>query len=527
MPEPPVLGEICRHLGADLLDVAIAPRELDLPVRDVVIHDPEEHRLTRIGVGDVVLGVGVGREQRAIALLRAAAAAGAAAVVVRRRGALSPHVLAAAEEGGVAVLTTNPEVAWGQLYVLLRTSIAATTSGGLPRVTGAGLGDLFALADATAAMTGGPVTIEDPQNRVLAFSRDGQDVDEGRRATVLGRQVPERWVAALREAGTLTHLATSDDVVRIELPNGHPRRAIAIRAGGTLLGSIWLAEVDELSDHADVALREAARMAALHLLRYRVADDLDRQVRGRMLANLLRGEGPQASTLERLGLRPDTGFVVIAVELAHRQDGPLLRERLLDLVVMHLQTYRRDVAATGIGERIYVLASSRDEADRSALREVLRDAVSRARDALRVPVRAGVGGRVPIAQEIPDSHRGADQCLDLGGAEELVIDFADIHGRAILADVETFLSERRTGVSRELQALRAHDVEHGSEYIRTLRAFLDALGDVGSAAARLHVHPNTLRYRLRRILEITAADLEDPDARFALELQLRSMAAAG
>ena len=49
----------------------------------------------------------------------------------------------------------------------------------------------------------------------------------------------------------------------------------------------------------------------------------------------------------------------------------------------------------------------------------------------------------------------------------------------------------------------------------------DAFGDVSSAAARLDIHSNTLRYRLKRIDEIIELDLTEPLTRFVLELQWR------
>ena len=55
----------------------------------------------------------------------------------------------------------------------------------------------------------------------------------------------------------------------------------------------------------------------------------------------------------------------------------------------------------------------------------------------------------------------------------------------------------------------------------TLGAWLDAFGDVGTAAAAVHVHPNTFRYRLGRLTEIGGIDLDSPEARFAAMLQLR------
>lgn len=40
---------------------------------------------------------------------------------------------------------------------------------------------------------------------------------------------------------------------------------------------------------------------------------------------------------------------------------------------------------------------------------------------------------------------------------------------------------------------------------------------------RVYVHPNTFRYRLRRLSEVGEVDLGDTDARFAMMLQLRTV----
>lgn len=54
-----------------------------------------------------------------------------------------------------------------------------------------------------------------------------------------------------------------------------------------------------------------------------------------------------------------------------------------------------------------------------------------------------------------------------------------------------------------------------------MQVWLDCQGDVGAAATRLQVHANTLRYRLRRAQERFGLDLEDPDVRLSMWLQLR------
>jgi hypothetical protein len=60
----------------------------------------------------------------------------------------------------------------------------------------------------------------------------------------------------------------------------------------------------------------------------------------------------------------------------------------------------------------------------------------------------------------------------------------------------------------------------------TLLAWLRHRGAQATVAAELGVHPQTVRYRLRRLREAFGTALEDPDERFALELALRARVAA-
>ena len=81
-------------------------------------------------------------------------------------------------------------------------------------------------------------------------------------------------------------------------------------------------------------------------------------------------------------------------------------------------------------------------------------------------------------------------------------------------------------VNRHLGALVEHDRARGGNLIPTLKAYLEA-GEQQAAARRLRVHPNTLRYRLDRIREISGVDLEDPETRLNLAVALRVQALLG
>jgi hypothetical protein len=69
--------------------------------------------------------------------------------------------------------------------------------------------------------------------------------------------------------------------------------------------------------------------------------------------------------------------------------------------------------------------------------------------------------------------------------------------------------------------LLSHDAEHRTDLTGTLEVYIDRLGEVSKAAADLHVHPNTFRYRLARLSEACGIDLDDADARLAAMIDLR------
>lgn len=74
---------------------------------------------------------------------------------------------------------------------------------------------------------------------------------------------------------------------------------------------------------------------------------------------------------------------------------------------------------------------------------------------------------------------------------------------------------------KTLGRLLAFDKEKHAELVATLEGFFACHGNLSQTAARLHIHRNTLTYRLEQISNITQLDLDDPDARFSLQLALK------
>ncbi|RSN54717.1 hypothetical protein DMH12_16490 [Streptomyces sp. WAC 04229] len=80
---------------------------------------------------------------------------------------------------------------------------------------------------------------------------------------------------------------------------------------------------------------------------------------------------------------------------------------------------------------------------------------------------------------------------------------------------------RRAFTARLLDPLRDYDRRHRAELIPTLEAFLDSDGSWTRCANRLHLHVNTLRYRVGRIEQLTGRDLSRLEDKLDFFLALR------
>lgn len=523
----PTLEVVLAGLGS-IVTVVSAPMGLQGTVGRPVIHDPVAP--PPIEPGDIVLAVGLSMDSTdAAALVLSAGRAEAVAVAFLSEGAMPARLVEASANASVALLSVAPTLTWGQLHSLLRTSTAATsTAQGLAGDhDGPRLGDLFGLANAIAAMVGGPTTIEDRESTVLAYSSHDTIVDEHRRQTILGHRVPESWRRRLQEDGVFRRLWTEPGVVRLTYPDVdppvHPRLAIAVRAGDEVLGSIWVAEGDRpLGEPAESALIAAAPIAALHLLRWRSGEDLDRQRRGSLLRSVLDGATAPEVLADSLDVAHDAYFTVVAFRLlpAEPEEVALRGERARDLIVLYCESFRRKVATVAIGSVVYVLIPDATETDRPRLVRLAEDIIERIRGPLQTEVSASIGSTVHGLAGLPTSRRHADQVLRVLPAAGVVGTIEEHRPATILAALRAHARAEPDLLEGRLSVLQAHDVEHRTPYVETLRAYLDAFGDVPTAAALLGVHQNTFRYRLRRLLEIADLQLADPVSRVVLHLQL-------
>jgi hypothetical protein len=522
----PVLGQLLDALGPSPLRLITAPAGLDTPVSGVLIYEP---RATLPPVRDaMLLAVGMRpASAEAAELVTLAAHAGHAGLAVKRYGEPVAELAAVASDAGIALLSTDEDMAWHHLDALISsalTAIARSAQAGAAPATG----DLFALANAIAAQVGGATAIEDPYQRILAYSTiAGQPIDEDRRQGILGLQVPYVPVndAQYRE------LSQAEYVCKFTAgPGSLPRLAVAVRAGSELLGSIWVVDTSGmLGLGAEQALAEAANIAALHLLAARTASDHARHQRGDLLRRVLADPASATLVAPQLGLSVDAPVAVAAFIVVSGEPGGVLAAhaamRFTDLVSLHCEAHFGRHGCALIDGTVYALLPAHPSGH--SHRDLVADIARRAQRALRVPIRAGLGAQVAGLRSAVISRQDADLVLRvLAGqqaepGEPLIAAIEDVRASATLAELAQALS----GASRLREgagpAIRSYDAEHGTAYANTLLAYLDANSDIATAARRLSVHPNTCRYRLARAEKICGITLANPDERLLLWLQLR------
>ncbi|WP_176903521.1 PucR family transcriptional regulator [Nonomuraea maritima] len=516
------LGRILDDLGSTVLDVAASPGDLDSEVTGVHIFDPLDELI--VPPGAIVLAVGVRAAADICSLLRRAPEA--AGVVVKLPVEVDEAVRATVLETGVAVLGLTRAASWAQVAALLRSLLAEAD---LAEPGEGPQGDLFSLANALCALLDAPVTIEDRSSRVLAFSGRQDEADQGRVETVLGRQVPERYLRMLDERGFFKQLYQSSEPVYMELDDDGVinRTAVAVRSGDEILGSIWAAVREPLSDQRRRALADAAKIVALQLLRERAGADTQRRLRADLLSTVLAGGADAPEAAGRLGIAT-TRLCVLAAQLTgDAADDPARgesdRQRFCDALALHVAAIHPKAAAAPVGSVAYAVLPLHSVGDEEA--RAVRVAESfLARVGPRHAANIGVGRLAANLSQVARSRADADRALRVlraRGTTGQAAGYTDVHFESLLLQVADVAAAEEQAPTGPYQRLLQHDAEHGTELAATLRAYLDAFGDVTAASARVHVHANTFRYRLKRLVEISGLDLSDPDARLIVMLQMR------
>ncbi|MET0453120.1 MAG: helix-turn-helix domain-containing protein [Mycobacterium sp.] len=519
------LGQLLLALDATMVTLVDAPRGLDLPVASAALIDADDVRLG-LAVGaesaDVFFILGVGDDDVLAWLVQQTKHRAPAAIFVKEP---SDAVVARAVAAGTAVVAVEPRARWERLYRLVDHVFEHHGDRADPLYDSST--DLFGLAQSIADRTHGMVSIEDAQSHVLAYSASNDEADDLRRLSILGRAGPPEHLEWIGRAGIFNALRATGDVVSVDARPElglRPRRAVGIhhvaadrRHGPVFAGTIWLqAGTRPLADDTDDVLRGAGVLAARIMSRLAAAPSMH-SVRVQQLLGLRDGgldETQVAGVAIELGIAVDGRVAVIGFDGARGAPG-----RLADVLALSASAFRRDAQVAAGRSRVYVLFPHTGKV--ASVTSWIRGTIGALHTELGLDLRAVIASPPAGLAGVAAARAEVDRVLDSAerhpGAIGQVTSLAEARTTVVLDEIVTMISADERLVDPRVRELRERD----PALVDTLRAYLDAFGDVGLAAEWLHVHPNTVRYRVRRIEEALDITLADPDVRLLLSLSLR------
>ena len=147
-------------------------------------------------------------------------------------------------------------------------------------------------------------------------------------------------------------------------------------------------------------------------------------------------------------------------------------------------------------------------------------------DQLLPEIRVSVGIGRPHRQliDLRQSYYEASYAIKirtLKGERRVIASFDDLGSYGLLLGLQDTLS-LQVFYDSVLGKLQDYDEKNSSDLVKSLACFLEANGHWGDAAEKLYVHRHTLRYRMKRVEEITGRDLDQSQDRMEFWLALKA-----
>ncbi|MGV9385399.1 helix-turn-helix domain-containing protein [Nonomuraea sp. NPDC003707] len=365
-------------------------------------------------------------------------------------------------------------------------------------------GGVEGIAGALHDLLGAPVLVQGVRGEVLAQA-GGPPAPEDLVKAGAGRRAPDAGL--VREQG--------------------PHVVADVVLEGEVAARVWVpGRAGELAPLDRRALEHASIVLSLELLRRRTALEVEQNLRGDLLADLLAGADPMSpSVRDRAGLlghdlvRDHLTLVAQVTTGGGPAPAGAVQRALTEAVALASGVRPRPLVAVyrDVIVALWPVVATGPAAGRPAA-----DALRRSVRSARGVDDATVAVSDPAQRDLLNAYRTARGALTVAGhagrsGSTITLDDLGVAGLLLQLGDPVRL---RAYADRTLGALLRYDHDHGAALLRTLRTYLDSGVDRHLTARALTLHPNTVSQRLRRIEALTGLDLRSSqavvDARAAL-----------
>lgn len=373
-----------------------------------------------------------------------------------------------------------------------------------------------------------PITIEDANHRLLAYSLHDERTDQARIATIIGRRVPEKVINQLWKEGAIPALLSTTEPIRVKsidevgLDN---RVAISIWKYKEVIGFIWAQETDQpLNEKQMTLLKQAAEAATNELLQLQVRNrKKEDRVQGflwQLLTGHLKESEEIIDSFHALKIVPPASFAVMVFQL--QQTITRKEEQQISYLLQTNQQLKTMLYTFDSSQLILLVSPPNTDEPYQALDHFINSFKHNVNDRYGITsIQPGVSTIYCDCRKINKAYQEA--LLVLSTKEKFPIDLENIHFYPKLGIYQLFdlILEKHQVENESLKKLHSYDEKHHSNLVETLEVFLKKDANVTEAAQELVVHPNTLAYRLKRITEIGEIDLKDPNQKMMIYIDIK------
>jgi len=294
----------------------------------------------------------------------------------------------------------------------------------------------------------------------------------------------------------------------------------------------------DFSEYDRIILHNVVTVTALELVKKKAVAETEKRLAGDFFDELIASDLYEEEIARRLaffGLEPQSPHLIVLIDIDDADGDAAGGDRT-------------DAAAQDVKERLHWTVD-----EFMARRDVLCISASRS-DSVVVLVQPGkigaeefiglagelqgvIGEMVPEVSVSVGIGRPHRQLIDLRqsyyeasyaikirrlkGEPRVIASFADLGSYGLLLGLQDTLS-LEVFYDSVLGKLQEYDEQNSSDLVRSLACFLEANGHWGDAAEKLYVHRHTLRYRMKRVEEITGRDLDQSQDRMEFWLALKA-----
>ncbi|PER75077.1 PucR family transcriptional regulator [Priestia megaterium] len=388
-------------------------------------------------------------------------------------------------------------------------------------------------ADRISEVLNCPITIEDANHRLLAYSTHDERTDQARIATIIGRRVPEKVINNLWKEGIIPKLLETNEPVRVKNINEiglGDRIAISIWKNEEVLGFIWAVEIEKALGNEEVELlKKAANVLKNKLLQLQIRkykrEERSQEFFWKLLTGHIKSRQEISEAFYEAQITAPSTFSIAIFRFqkditpeAERQISYMLKTMHRLKIVLYTIDCNDLILLLSLDAVENPLDEQRDFADYFRGNMYERFDVTQ--------IKASCSSIYSSHDHIEKSYKEALNVLDMKSKfpEETkeIINYQEL---GIYQFLDVILEKRVQDQfeNHSLKKLTDYDLRHNSNLVETLEVFLNNDNNINEAAKELNVHMNTLSYRLKRISEIGDINLKDVNQKMTLYIDIKLM----